>query len=903
MNALCTQAAPCTWATILANWPNAVVHSNNLFGRLGLKLGNNGHAAHVAADALTVGVSGIENLYDFEPETLCTTVCYADTVNGNDAFGGDTAASAKKTIQAAVDQVQVGGKVIVAPGTYLGAANAANIAKSLTLQGAGAGTNPTIHTVIKSSVAGSSGVRIAPGVTNVTVTSLRVEGFDQGGICAGNGNNGLVITGTQVYSNTAGSSCFGGISALGPVDNVLIDGNEAFYNTSRGIVIWDGLKTHITMTNNIAKYNICCGIELQDGSASGVLIAGNTVEGNADSGIAPLGLTSGAGPNVIRDNIVRNNGRFGIEIKVPNGTGLETGDGSIVVRNNTVERTSPIGAEARDLAGIAVFRRAFILVNGNVDIPTGVIVRDNTVTGYQQPSTSDGFGIVVEGVNMTVKNNTLNNNDVGVQVQGGHLPYAANTSTDGDQSNLADQFFGRGNAPSGCAAQSDNTFSGNTTDTRAVGTGAVGRVFNMNTSEVFCTIQSAIDDANTVNGHVISVTAGTYVEQVSISKSLTLVGAGAGSTIITAPATLAGDMFLGNTDKSIVTVGNAASVEISGFTISGPGPAGCGSLHYGIGVWGNATANVHNNTITDVRDDPLSGCQNGLGIRAGSAALGQIGHLIATTNTIVNYQKNGIVVSNIGSTGVIQNNIVTGPGLPNNIAPNGIQVSSGATAIITGNTVSGNLCGAPSCGPAFTDVQSAGILLFDAGATQVTNNTISDNDMGVYNFGGTPQTIQSNILTNNRYAGVVLNQGDTTVLSNTISGGNIGVQLVSYNGDSAGVTGTLRGNNITGASQAGVEVIDETPSDAFVVQANGTLNTITNDVTGVRVPAGTSAALLVFNRNDLSANSSRSASATRGVGTLDGKCNWWGAANGPRRGLDRLRITRQRQRQLQPVAG
>ena len=273
-NTLCSQATPCTWAAVLSNWPNAVVHSVPTLGWVGLKLGNNGHSADVAADTLTVGVSNADTTYDFEPEIPCTTVCYVNDLNGNDAFGGDTAASAKKSIQAGVDQVQASGQVVVAAGTYSGTLNAANIAKSLTLRGAGAGTNPAVHTIISSTVAGDSGVFIAANVQNVNVNSLRVIGFDQGGICAQNNNNGLTITGTQVYSNTTGGpGCQGGISANGPVDNVLIDGNEAFYNTSRGIVIWDGFKTHITITNNIAKYNNCCGIELQDGSASGVLIA------------------------------------------------------------------------------------------------------------------------------------------------------------------------------------------------------------------------------------------------------------------------------------------------------------------------------------------------------------------------------------------------------------------------------------------------------------------------------------------------------------------------------------------------------------------------------------------------------------------------------------------------------
>jgi hypothetical protein len=44
---------------------------------------------------------------------------------------------------------------------------------------------------------------------------------------------------------------------------------------------------------------------------------------------------AGAGPNLIANNTLTDNGRFGIEIKLPNGTGAESGDGSIVVSGNT----------------------------------------------------------------------------------------------------------------------------------------------------------------------------------------------------------------------------------------------------------------------------------------------------------------------------------------------------------------------------------------------------------------------------------------------------------------------------------------------------------------------------------------------------------------------------------------
>ena len=49
------------------------------------------------------------------------------------------------------------------------------------------------------------------------------------------------------------------------------------------------------------------------------------------------------------------------------------------------------------------------------------------------------------------------------------------------------------------------------------------------------------------------------------------------------------------------------------------------------------------------------------------------------------------MVDGIGSSAVITNNTGTGLGPVNFIAPNGIQVSRGATGTVTGNTISGNV--------------------------------------------------------------------------------------------------------------------------------------------------------------------------------------------------------------------
>jgi len=59
-----------------------------------------------------------------------------------------------------------------------------------------------------------------------------------------------------------------------------------------------------------------------------------------------------------------------------------------------------------------------------------------------------------------------------------------------------------------------------------------GSVINLNTSEVFLTIQDAIDDSDTLAGHTIFVKNGTYYENVVVNKAIDLVGEDRNGTII-----------------------------------------------------------------------------------------------------------------------------------------------------------------------------------------------------------------------------------------------------------------------------------------------------------------------------------------------------------------------------------
>jgi hypothetical protein len=76
----------------------------------------------------------------------------------------------------------------------------------------------------------------------------------------------------------------------------------------------------------------------------------------------------------------------------------------------------------------------------------------------------------------------------------------------------------------------------------------------------------------------------------------------------------------------------------------------------------------------------------------------------------------------------VQSNTVTGYGMINYIAQNGIEVASGATASVTGNTVSGNWYTPKS-------FVACGLLFIQAGGVKQSGNNLFNNEVNLCNAG------------------------------------------------------------------------------------------------------------------------------------------------------------------------
>jgi parallel beta-helix repeat protein len=357
------------------------------------------------------------------------------------------------------------------------------------------------------------------------------------------------------------------------------------------------------------------------------------------------------------------------------------------------------------------------------------------------------------------------------------------------------------------------------------------------------TIQSAVNAA--APGDRINVCKGLYQEQVSFPSgkdNIRLISVAGWQAVIKAPLV----MVAGLGGFSIVRITSAQNVTILGFTITGPGPGPCASLHYGVRVEGGGSANILGNHITHIRDNPFSGCQNGVAVGVGRAAEATTGSAQIIGNVIDNYQKNGPTVSNVGSSAEIAYNRVFGIGSTAIIAQNGMQVSGGATANIRHNFVAQNLY-APQA------VASTGILLFTTGKVVTERNTVTSNDVDIYMI----QTAAGSRTTDNRVRAstfdgvVVFDASGVRVADNKIDqngGPGIGIYDAQNNGfddnkvednDDSGILLDNADNNavsknwVRGNGTAGGDMTDgiriNTPSTGNTISYNRLKNNVTHD--------------------------------------------------------------------------
>jgi uncharacterized repeat protein (TIGR01451 family) len=344
-------------------------------------------------------------------------------------------------------------------------------------------------------------------------------------------------------------------------------------------------------------------------------------------------------------------------------------------------------------------------------------------------------------------------------------------------------------------------------------------------------IQDAVNAASA--GDTILVCDGLYVEQVVIDKTLTLEAEAQAAEIKAPPLLVPGPGLSPDDprDYSIVTV-NGADVTIRGFTIAGPGgplistPPTGENIGEGVNVIRGGAVTLTNNHITDIRDEPLSGGQYGFAAANGGTLTDGTtpvagGNVTATGNTIDNYQKGGFYVSGPWVAD-IENNTVDA-GQPREVpAPNGIQVSHGASGIVKGNVVLNNNNASTS--------QGTGILIYLSSAVTVTGNTVEHNQYGIFGWSAAPLTVAHNTVTDSLF-GIDLFETSGAVISDNTSIDAIKGGLLN---ESPGTGNTWLDNSATGALSPDTDCTDQTTGAGTA----GTGNTWTGNVAPTASPVG-----------------------------------------------------------------
>lgn len=338
-------------------------------------------------------------------------------------------------------------------------------------------------------------------------------------------------------------------------------------------------------------------------------------------------------------------------------------------------------------------------------------------------------------------------------------------------------------------------------------------------SAAYTTIQSAVNAANP--GDRIHVCPGTYPEQITINKSLTI---DADNGVLVAPSAMTAnttDLVSGDPLAVAISVQNAADVNIEGLIVDGSnnGLTACAPRLIGI-LYENASGRVAHNAVRNFNlgaGSALNGCQSGNAIEVDTATGGSSSVEIRE-NSVQTYQKNGVTGNEPGTEIDLDGNTVTGLGPTSGAAQNGIQVGYGAAGRIRNNTITDNIyspCTATTC-----DTNAAGILVYNSDGIDIESNSVGSNQIGVYVGGNQSRIARNSIFNSVVLIGVALVGNQNEVTNNTITNsGQIGVYV-------QGNSNQIRTNRITDAQVGVYEVTGTTGNTLFGNRYFATLATV-----------------------------------------------------------------------------
>jgi len=249
----------------------------------------------------------------------------------------------------------------------------------------------------------------------------------------------------------------------------------------------------------------------------------------------------------------------------------------------------------------------------------------------------------------------------------------------------------------------------------------------------YSSIQAAVNAAK--QNDTINVCPGTYPEQVTVTKSLSINGVNIANQdlILIDPANVLANstgIVNGSPVAAVILADGAKNVNLSNLTVdAGNNQFTDNTLLVGI-YYRNASGNVDSVVVRNVELQVGSpGAQTGYGIFAQSGNGGSA-NVTVTNSSVHDYQKNGIVGQEAATTLTAKNNAVAGSGPNSNIAQNGIELAFGAKGTIDSNFVTDHIY-SPCTDENNCSAASTNIILFNAGNVKVSNNSVGKSQINI----------------------------------------------------------------------------------------------------------------------------------------------------------------------------
>ena len=279
------------------------------------------------------------------------------------------------------------------------------------------------------------------------------------------------------------------------------------------------------------------------------------------------------------------------------------------------------------------------------------------------------------------------------------------------------------------------------------------RVKNMNTLLGYRTIQDAIDALETLSGHTIVVSAGTYYEHIIVNKAVSIVGENPATTIID-----------GSGYGTVVNI-TVECVNITGFTVRNSGA----ELDYsGICLDHVNNCSIIGNYITE---------NNNFGIRL----------YYSNNNTI-----SGNNITHNSAYGIYFiysfNNTLSG----NIFIDDGLSISNSYDNIIVDNLVNGKPLIYLENASDIAISDAGQIILIDCDHIKVENINLTNTDVGIQLSRTNNTIIVKNNIFNNTFGIFIANSCNNTISENKIANNEFGsllLRALEYN--------TFSANNIT----------------------------------------------------------------------------------------------------------